>query len=161
MRRYTLFRDDDVSVTTDIGLLMRAHDLIVSHGKTHAVGVLMERLWDAKEVWLWLMTTPGLIVGLHGWRHEDYSTWPTTSIVTDIQRSLDYWRERSGAYPEAPQITTFFPPWNRVSPALEQACRVTGLTLDARWKKGGVFGFHSWELVLPEREGKLARALRT
>lgn len=162
MSRYSLFRDDDISVTTDIGLLIKAHELVTDYGGRHAVALLMKDLWDNKEVWLWLMTTPNLVVGLHGWTHRDYSVLQSTEIIADIELSLTYWREHIGAYPEAPQIDTFFPPWNRSSPALERACYATGLKLDTRWKKDSdVYGFHSWELILPERRAKLVEALES
>lgn len=161
MSRYNLFRDDDISYTTDIGLLMYAHDLITSYKKQHAVAVLMDRLWDNKEVWLWLMTTPNLTIGLHGWTHRDYSLVSSTDAIEDIQRSLAYWSEHTAAYPHVPQLAIFFPPWNKTSPALERACYATGLRVDVRWKKDSdVYGFHSWELLLQDRKRKLEEALR-
>lgn len=161
MSRYNTFRDDDISVTTDIGLLMKTHDLIISYGKIHTVSVLMKDLWDNKEVWLWLMTAKNLSVGLHGWTHLDYSRQPFEICLLDIRRSLDYWQEHTGAYPDAPRISMFYPPWNRSSMELELACRDCGLVLDNRWKKDTpVYGFHSWEMFLPDRWAALEKALR-
>ena len=159
MSRYHTFRDDDISVTTDIGLLMKTHALIRKYGKTHTVAVQMERLWENKEIWFFLMTAEGLVVGLHGWDHSDYSA--VVSPVEEISQSLHYWKLHTGAYPEAPQIKKFFPPWNRVSADLQRACELCNLELDNRWKKDtGVYGFHSWEMLDPERFGKLEKALR-
>lgn len=160
--KYTLFRDDDVSYTTDWRLLDESHRLITTAGGTHAVAVLMDRLWDNKETWLWLMTAPDLKIGLHGWRHDDYSKLSRQRIVGYINRSLDYYRDHTGHYPNAPQIDTFYPPWNRVSDELRSACEECGLILDSRWKKGSdVYGFHSWELIIPSRRQRLEKALRS
>lgn len=159
--KWHTFRDDDISVTTDWRLLDETHALIVRHGRTHTVAVQMERLWENKEVWFWLMRTKGLVVGLHGWRHDDYSRMNSDAAESWIHASLKYWQEHTGAYPNAPKITTFYPPWNRVGPDLEAACSRCGLTLDARWKKDtGVYGFHSWEMQDPERWKELERALK-
>jgi hypothetical protein len=158
--RYTVFRDDDISVTTDIGLLMKAHEIITSHGREHTVAVLMDGLWDNKEVWLWLMTAKNLRVGLHGWTHRDYGKESRGVCLAVITRSIHYWNSHAGAYRDAPKITTFYPPWNRTGPELEAACAEVGLTVSTDWKKSSnVFGFHSWELVLPERVADLERAL--
>jgi hypothetical protein len=159
MGRYHTLRNDDVSVTTDIHLLMETHRIATERGIIHACGVLMDRLWDNKEVWLFLNATPGLVVALHGLTHADYSTLGTEVIVQDIQSSLAYWERWSRPYKNRPQITSFFPPWNRVSPNLEEACRLTGLKLDSRWKSDGVWGGHSWEYLLPDRRAKLIKAL--
>lgn len=160
MNRYHTFRDDDVSYTTDIHLLMLAHDLIVSRGKLHTVAVQMERLWDNKEVWFFIMTAQHLRVGLHGWDHSDYSKKPYGEIDVHLRRCKEHWESHVRAYPDAPKISTFYPPWNRVSDDLRKACHAHGLLIDDRWKGNtGVYGFHSWELIEPQRRRKLERAL--
>ena len=157
---YHTFRDDDISFTSDIGLLMQTHELIVSKGKVHTIAIQMERLWDNKEIWFFVMTARNLAVGLHGWDHSDYSRMSMTEILDHLRRCREHWDSHVGHYPNAPKITTFYPPWNRVSDELRQACQACGLTVDNRWKRGsGVYGFHSWELIDPIRRKKLERAL--
>lgn len=156
---YSLFRDDDISFTTDWRLLQEAHDIIVRAGRVHTVAVLMFDLWENHEVWYWLMTAKNLRIGLHGWRHSDYGAMPQAEIEADIRRSLDYWREHTVNYRNPPSIESFYPPWHRSGPALEAACKACGLALDAR-KSAPVYCFHSWELIQPEPRARLEKAVR-
>lgn len=161
MPAYTLFRDDDISYTSNINLLMETHELFLKHDRQHLVTVQMYRLWENKEVWFWLMTAKNLAVGLHGWEHDDYSLMPEHNAAEQIKKSLDYWQTVSarGGY-QAPPITTFYPPWNHVSHTLDVAVRKCGLLLDSRWR-APVYGFHYWELIDPARREALEKALRS
>lgn len=152
-----LFRDDDISYTTDWRLLQEAHEIIESRGKIHTVAVQMYRLWENKEVWYWLMTAKNLVVGLHGWEHSDYSKMPYECIVEDIHKCKAYWMHNTRNYKNPPMWDTFYPPWNHVSNDLTLACRDTSLKLDSR-VGGDVFNFHYWELVDPTRRARLERA---
>jgi hypothetical protein len=148
----TLYRDDDVSKFTDISLFMKVHSLFGKYQKLHTVAVEMEDLWENKVIWYILVTQKNIKVDLHGWKHKDYSILSYQEIVDDIRRSLDYWYmniERGygiDAIGKDKKITTFFPPWNRVSDNLKKACIDTGLTLDSRIG-GDVYNFHWWACV--------------
>jgi len=160
MAKYTLFRDDDISVTSNIVLLRQVHDLFLKHNKIHTVAVLMDRLWENKEIWYWLMTAKNLRVGLHGWTHIDYGRNTEAATIADIRQSLAYWNshyDRGKNVP--PLIDTFYPPWNSVSAELESACAATGLTLDARMG-GEVFNFHYWSCQDAKYMKQLEEALR-
>lgn len=157
---YTLFRDDDISVTTDVDLLIRTHNLFLKHNKTHTVAIEMERLWENKEVWFFLMTAKNLRVGLHGWSHAEYWKLSAEECESDIRKSLDYWKTvtQRGKY-NAPKITTFYPPWNKVGDGLIEACERCGLTLDAR-VGGEVYNFHYWAFIDANRLSQLEQALK-
>ena len=162
MGKFHTFRNDDVGFTSDWRLLDQAHLMIRNAGKRHVIAVLMERLWDNKEIWFWLMDHADEIeIGLHGWQHHDYSTRAIDDIHDDIRRSLELWNNHRKAYPAAKPLTVFYPPWNRVGQPLIDACAANGMTVDAAWKKDtGVYGFHSWELMNEVRLNDLRRALK-
>lgn len=143
---YTLFRDDDISVTSNITLLKQVHNHFVTYNKMHTVAVLMKDLWENKEVWYWLMTAENLEIGLHGWEHSDYGKMSPDRIRRDIENSLWYWKERiaAGKYPYRP-IKVFYPPWNSTSQHLESVCEEFFLKVDSR-VGGEVYNFHYWAL---------------
>lgn len=141
---FKLYRDDDISVTSDLGLLMKVHEQFIRYNRIHTVAVVMKDIWQNKEIWYWLMTARNLDVGLHGWEHRDYSRMDLIDIEGDITMSLEYWNHcrARGKYPHK-QIEVFYPPWNKISPALQKACDEFSLALDNR-VGGEVFNFHYW-----------------
>jgi hypothetical protein len=170
--RVEVFRDDDIGVMTDIGKLERAHEIIVSAGKTHTVAVLMKDICDNFEVWWFLHNAKNLNVQLHGWTHKAYDGLPWwdnsgkycdgltyDEIMSDLRESLDYWKNISkrGCY-RIPPLTTFYPPWNRVSDLTLKAAAACGLTVDARHGKGTpVFLFDYWDSASVELLRKAVR----
>ena len=154
IQTYDLFRNDDISVTSNICILQKVNNLFKKYNQIHTCAVLMENLWDNKEVWYFLIHEPNVEIGLHGWGHRDYGKLPYKEIVEDIRKSLDYWNVRakkSFGIDKFKKIDTLFPPWNSVSPDLERACKDCGLKLDAR-VGGTVYNFHYWACI---DEGKL------
>jgi len=149
---FNLYRDDDVNKYTDMELMERIHKLFLESNKIHTVAVEMEDLWESKEVWYWLMTTPNIDVGLHGWTHKDYSALSYEEIRKDIQQALDYWNMhiKMAGYKERP-IKVFFPPWNRVSQRLRDACANLKMKVDDR-VGGEVYNFHWWTFRDKKRE---------
>lgn len=157
---WVIYRDDDISRFTDYRLLDKVHGLFLEYNKIHTVAVEMEGLWENKLVWFWLMTAKNLDIGLHCWRHEDYSQKSENEINRLVKQSLGYWHsniERGGYTPRP--IKKFYPPWNRVCPALYKVCKQYGLEVDNR-VGGEVFNFHWWEFIEKERWERLTNVLR-
>jgi peptidoglycan/xylan/chitin deacetylase (PgdA/CDA1 family) len=155
-----LYRDDDISVTSDCRLLREVHELFLKYNRIHTIAVLMKDIWDNKEVWYWLMTTPNLQIGLHGWTHKDYSIISEEEIRDDFNLCFEYWKFRiSENKKEYIPIKTFFPPWNKISNTLIKVCAEFGLDLDYR-KGGDVYNFHYWALYEPVRMRRLEEALK-
>ena len=147
-----IYRDDDVNKYTDIGLMEEIHAPFIKYNKIHTIAVEMEDLWESKHVWYWITETPNIDVELHGWTHKDYSAMSYEDVRKDIQKSLDYWNGHTlmGGYKEK-QIKVFYPPWNRVSPILQDVCDNLGLKLDNR-VGGDVYNFHWWTFRDKRRE---------
>ena len=155
-----IFRDDDISKFTDIGLITKIHSLFLKYNKTHTVAVEMDGLWENKAIWYWLMTAPNLYVGLHGWTHKDYSILPKEDIELDIQKSISYWNyniERGKYKPK--ELKVFYPPWNKRSSLLEEICGKHGLRVHCE-VGGGTYNFHWWTFTGTEDWGKLEELLK-
>lgn len=141
-----LYRDDDINKFTDIATFKAINDLFKKYGKIHTCAIEMEGLWESKGIWYLLTTEPNVEIGLHGWTHKDYSLLPIDEIVHDIERSLEYWRTkvaRGFGADKVKPIKVFYPPWNKVSPNLINACAEFDLKVDAT----SGYQFHWWEFV--------------
>lgn len=157
---YRLYRDDDISVTSDINLLKKVHEYFIKYNKIHTVAVLMKDIWDNKEIWYWLMTAKNLSIGLHGWKHKNYSELSAPKIACDIHKSLQYWRLHvtRGNY-NAELNHVFYPPWNAVGQELISACKDAGFAVDSR-VGGEVFNFHYWACQDQAHMSALEEALK-
>jgi hypothetical protein len=154
MSNFHTFRDDDPGVHSNALLFRQVHDLFDKYKKTHSCGVIMRDLWENKELWYLLVTKPNIEICLHGLDHIDYGVASYEKIVEDIKESLEYWRVRVGRGYGADKIKPikkFYPPWHSTSTILEKACKDCGLELDARREPDGVFCFHYWEAIDPQR----------
>ena len=155
-----MYRDDDIAVTSNINLLLQVHSLFIKYNKIHTIAVLMEDIWENKEVWHWLMTAPNLEICLHGWDHKDYSVMSEEDIRHDLNLCFDYWKRRLADHKKSYiPIKKFLPPWNRVSAALIKVCDEFGLEVDNR-VGGVVYNFHYWALYEPDRMRALEDALK-
>jgi len=155
-----LYRDDDVSKFTDIGLITKIHSLFVKYNKIHTIAVEMDGLWENKVVWYWLMTASNLDVGLHGWTHKDYSILPAEDIELDIQKSISYWNyniERGKYKPK--ELKVFYPPWNKTSSLLEEICGKHGLSVNNE-VGGDTYNFHWWTFIRPTDFERLEKSLQ-
>lgn len=149
----TLWRDDDVSVTTCPHLFKEFHNEFIKREKVHTVAVIMKDLWENHALFYYLATAPYLEIGLHGWEHQDYSVLPYEECYEDLKKSLDYWKtnaKRMVGY--AKPIDTFFAPWNHESDAIKRACKDLGLNFCAvkkgEWNGVRINSFHHWYLEL-------------
>ena len=152
-----LYRDDDINVYTCVDELKRIHEPFIRHNKIHTVACEMKDLWCNKGLFWFLVTDPNINVELHGWTHEDYSVWDKISLRRELAKARAYWEYNScrilGRMPfsDLKRITTFFPPWNRVSPNLVDVCNELKLKLsykteDCKWM------FHYWSTTVKEVE---------
>src|SRR3990167_3298155 len=150
-----VWRDDDVGKFTDLTTLMRIQELFDKYNKTHTCVLLMDDLWESKVIWFWLMTTKNVEVALHGWKHDDYTVYAKEGVKSILSMSLDYWERNSKRAMEVygyefKPIKTFYPPWNKSSPTVEQACAELGLEVSVKTKQTNpdeVYDFHWWELI--------------
>ena len=143
-----LYRNDDINKYTDLNTFIKIHDCFKQYRKIHTCVIEMDGLWDSKGIWYLLATEPYIEIGLHGWMHKDYSKMRKKEIIKNIEMSVEYWhRHILEGFGKVIPITTFYPPWNRISPELSSACSILGMKLDNRSQLPEVFNFHWWEFI--------------
>lgn len=150
-----IYRDDDISVFTNIETFKKIHEEFLRRNETHTVAVLMKDLWQNQAIFYYLATKTNLVIGLHGWEHKDYSTLSLEECNDDIKRSLDYWKENATRMTgQLKPITTFFAPWNRESLSIRKACEDNGLKFcnvkNGEWEGDTIKSFHWWSVDNPE-----------
>lgn len=156
---YKMFRDDDICITSNSELIYRVHNLFIKHNKIHTIAVLMDNIWDNKEIWYWMMTAKNLEICLHGWTHTDFSKMTEQEIREDLTKCFDYWKMRLECHKKPYiEIKKFLPPWNRVSDTLKKVCSEFGLEVDNR-VGGEVYNFHYWALYDTYRMDELDKVL--
>ena len=146
-----IYRDDDVSIHTDICLFKELHNKFIEKKQVHTVAVIMKNLWENQAIFYYLATAPYLEIGLHGWTHADYSKKSYYECHRDLKKSLNYWKENSiRMIGSAKEIKTFFAPWNKESPEIRKSCRDLGLEFcnikNGEWNGQEIKSFHWWSV---------------
>lgn len=148
-----IYRDDDVSVHTNVYLFEKLHQEFIKRGKIHTCAVIMKDLWENQALFYYLAVTPNIEIGLHGWEHNDYSLLNYYECRNDIVKSLEYWKinaKRMFGYVKP--IDTFYAPWNHESETIKQVCKELGLKFcnvkKGKWNEWRINSFHHWYLEL-------------
>jgi peptidoglycan/xylan/chitin deacetylase (PgdA/CDA1 family) len=150
----TLNRDDDCNVYTDAFRFKEFHQkYFVNADKIHTVAVIMKDIWENHALFYYLATAPNLEIGLHGWKHKDYSKLSYEECYQDLKKSLDYWKENSRRMVGyAKRIENFYAPWNREGEEIKKACQDLGLGFCAVqrgiWEGKQVKSFHWWDIII-------------
>jgi peptidoglycan/xylan/chitin deacetylase (PgdA/CDA1 family) len=166
-----ILRDDDIYLTEspnghgvyyDFEAFKRVHEFIAGKGIKHTLAIVAGEIENHPELTEYILERKDEFeFGVHGWMHENYSEWPKEAIKTSLTRAVKKIEEVF----ERPKI--FFPPWNKRSDAIKQACAEIGLELNEEWMTpqaalaGGeekIIGFHYWSE--PERRC-IAQILKT
>lgn len=155
-----IYRDDDISKYTDLTTLFSIQNLFDKYKKVHTVTLIMEGLWDSRGVWEWLMTTSNIDIGLHGWRHEDYSKHTWQSAKANLQMALEYWYRNTERMGYKKLIRVFYPPWNATGLGLNMACRDLDLIINDSVDRFHVYNFHWWEHIGGKNLNKLEEVLK-
>lgn len=155
------YRDDDINVYTSVDELKRIHEPFVKHNKIHTVACEMKDLWYNKGLFWFLLTDPHINVELHGWQHEKYATWhDKDQLFLELNQAQLYWEDNAmrmlaiDKLSDLKRITTFFPPWNKVSLNLRTVIDRMRLKLsyedkDCHWM------FHYWSTTPKEVEEQI------
>lgn len=153
----TLYRDDDVNVYTNAFAFKDLHQQFIAKKQVHTVAVLMKDLWENHALFWYLATAPLLEIGLHGWKHVDYSQLSYAECWNELKKSLDYWEiniKRMLSLTEVPEvkkIKIFFAPWNRGSDEIKKACDDLNLKFcnvkGGQWENYKVKSFHHWNTI--------------
>ena len=152
MENIIIFRDDDVNVYTDAFMFKELHERFIHRKQVHTIAVIMNDLWENHALFYYITTAPYLEIGLHGWKHKDYSKVSYEECYADIERSLEYWKENSNRMVgSCKPINTFFAPWNREGENIKKACEDNGLkfcaTKRGEWEGKQIKSFHWWSMI--------------
>lgn len=153
-----LLVDDDVFCTEsptdgrvfyDFQRYVDVHTLIVKNGQKHVLAICAAEIWNHPELIEYIQERQDeFILGIHGWNHEKYSTWPKEAIVRSLKRSKDQITDVFGECSD-----WYFPTWNKRSDEMYKACEELGLKLNDNWMNLGealtgvekeTIRFHSW-----------------
>lgn len=154
------YRDDDINVYTSADELKRIHEPFRKKNRVHTVACEMKDLWCNKSLFWFLLNDPFINVELHGWIHEDYTDYKDSgNLYEELFKAKEYWEINATRMLACKledlsllnQITTFFPPWNKVSDTIFKVCRELGLRVsykqeDCHWM------FHYWATTVQEVE---------
>ena len=156
------YRDDDINVYTSVGEFHNIHKVFRKFNKTHTIACEMKDLWRNKGLFWYILTDPLINVELHGWKHDPLIHLDLHEVVYELSMAINYWHDNASRMlgkqinelPDIKRITTFFPPWNKVSTNIEVACKKLKLRLsykdeDCHWM------FHFWATTPREVAEKL------
>jgi len=150
-----ILRDDDINVYTDAFKFKELHQQFIDRKEIHTVAVIMKDLWENHALFYYLATAPYLEIGLHGWKHKDYSLLSYNDCRVDLERSLEYWKENSTRMTGmCNPIKIFFAPWNHESENIKKACSDLGLSFcnvkKGRWNGQEIRSFHWWNIIIDD-----------
>lgn len=118
-----IIRDDDIYLTESptqgrqlysFDKFKKVHEYIVSRGHKHHLAIIASEIENYPELTAYLMEHKDeCVFGVHGWAHDHYFKWNRGPIAVSLGRAKEKIKETFGV-----EVTTFFPPWNELSPAL-------------------------------------------
>jgi len=153
-----ILRDDDIYLTEsptdgtlfyDFEKFKEVHELIAGAGLIHTLAICAGEIENHPELTFYILNRKEEFdFGIHGWMHEKYSTWLKENIKSSLFRSKAVIEAVFGV-----EVKWFFPPWNKRSPEMFEACKELGLKVNDEWmtltdalngKKEEVIGLHYW-----------------
>ena len=100
-----IWRDDDISISTDLAVLKPVHDIFKKHIVLHTVAVIAEDIGLNVELVEYLKRE-NFNVQLHCWKHYNLVE-NIDKLKTDIGKALETFENCGFERP-----TTLYPPWN-------------------------------------------------
>lgn len=107
-----IFRDDDISVTTDLAVLKPIHDKFKSAIVMHTVAIIAKDISNNIELISYLKRE-NFDIQLHCWEHYNFTEIPLNQLKGDIGKALIMF-ETCGF--DRPAV--IYPPWNKTSNAV-------------------------------------------
>jgi peptidoglycan/xylan/chitin deacetylase (PgdA/CDA1 family) len=144
-----IFRDDDISHTTDIALFKRVHNYFKEAIVLHTIALICKDIETNPDL-IEYIKSQNIDVQVHCWTHYDMTT-DYEQVKEDLQKCIVTIKAVFGERP-----TTLFPPWNRTDETVNQIAGSLGLkvsnkkiSLDQYIRFNGevseeVINFHYW-----------------
>lgn len=163
-----VFRDDDISFTTDIAQFKQVHDFFKEYIVMHTIALICKDLEKNPELIEYIKAN-NIDVQVHCWTHYNLTTDPIQA-EKDLRSCVDIIYRIFGEVPN-----TLYPPWNQTSEKINSIAEDFGLkastkkvSLDQYVRCQGevdeeVINFHYWaqqDVVLLEPALKIYNSLR-
>lgn len=155
-----IFRDDDISVSTDLTRLKFIHDKFLKAGVTHTVAVIAKDLCNNPELVEYLKLG-GFDIQLHCWEHVDLTKLKLIDIrwhISDCLEMMDFCGFN--------RPTKLYPPWNKSNEKLSFAAYAAQITVSNKkislsqylnGVKGEVINFHYWDKECDDLDAALLK----
>jgi peptidoglycan/xylan/chitin deacetylase (PgdA/CDA1 family) len=134
----------------------KVHEMIAGAGQIHTLAICAGEIENNPELKEYILSRKDEFnLQLHGWLHERYSEWSKEAIKVSLQRAKDKIEKTFDV-----EVSLFFPPWNKRSPAMYEACKEIGVKLDDQWvnltqalagETKETIRFHSWNTLEVEQ----------
>lgn len=108
-----IFRDDDISVHTDLAALKPVHDIFKKHLVMHTVAVIAKDI-DMNTELIMYLKRENFDVQLHCFEHYNLTEMPTDQLELSLTRAMNMFKRCGLDLP-----TVLYPPWNISSKAVE------------------------------------------
>lgn len=145
-----IFRDDDISLITNINQFVFVHQIFQRFRVTHTIAVILKDIEKNVELMAYLLSHRDEIdIQLHCWEHVDYNR--LISQADDLTKCV---REFTATFGNPP--ATWYPPWNSCDFRTAEVAKGCGLiprpdkiSLDQYIRKKGAvkedtINFHYW-----------------
>ncbi len=107
-----IFRDDDISVHTDLARLKPVHDIFKKHMVLHTVAIIAKDIDMNTELVMYLKRE-NFDVQLHCFEHHHFPEMKMEDLKRHIQQSLNMFARCGFDRP-----TVLYPPWNQTTHAI-------------------------------------------
>lgn len=121
------YRDDDISVHTDLSLFKKFHEAFMRNNEIHTCAIIARDIWKNRELTHYLETQPLLDLQYHGLDHIDYSKISEKECYEQLKEGKEYLEEKLHR-----RIKVFYPPWNIEDQMVRSVCDRLGLKYDNR-----------------------------
>lgn len=101
-----IFRDDDISVHTDLAVLKPVHDIFKKYLVMHTVAIIAKDI-DMNTELIMYLKKENFDVQLHCFEHYNFTEVPLEKLDTDLLRSINMFKRCGLDVPK-----TLYPPWN-------------------------------------------------
>jgi peptidoglycan/xylan/chitin deacetylase (PgdA/CDA1 family) len=142
-----IFRNDDVSHSTDLQQLKDVQALFDKYEVQHTIALICKDIQKSPEL-IKFINAHNIDVQVHAWGHTDFTKLTGEEIRVQFKKSIACIKKHFKKTP-----TVFYPPWNRSNELVETVAAEFGLTVSdkkislSQYLRGAtrdVINFHSW-----------------
>lgn len=154
-----IFRDDDISVDTDLKKFKAVHELFNKYNVLHTVALICKDIEQNKPLLKYLKSQKNIDVQVHAWEHFNFQE-NLARLHTELPQAVEIVTRHFK------KPTILYPPWNKSSIGVEKIAWNNGLKVMAdkislsqylRGVKGNVINMHYWSSECSDLEAALIK----